>query len=189
MLHRVAPVFMAAAIFLSGAVSGQEENAELTQARVLYEKDVEFATKPIRDRYASRLESLKRSLGARGDARGAAAVQDEIDRIREMSAGQQAFSKVAGTWKVTYSTGNVRIYTITPEGVAVQKDYEGRGPRTTKLVVKGGDVLLDFDDNILERLHVKARALVVEHYNPKTLYPAGQPNAQGTGALVAGRKE
>ena len=64
-----------------GVSRGQDDPPDLAQARALYQKDVEFATRPIRDRYLSRLDSLKRSLGSRGDARGAVAGQEEIDRV------------------------------------------------------------------------------------------------------------
>ena len=63
------PVFLTLAV-LCHRTAAEDENAELAQARTLFEKEVEFSTRPIRDRYLSRLESLKRSLGSRGDARG-----------------------------------------------------------------------------------------------------------------------
>lgn len=186
MFQKAVSIFVTIAVFSIGAV-GQEENQELAQARAQFDKEVEFSTRPIRDRYLSRIESLKRTLGARGDARGAAAVQDEIDRIRETITGQQAFSKFAGTWKVTYNVGTVRNYAITADGQVTQDEHDGKPPKTTKLIVKGGDVLLDLQEGWIERLRINGKILAIDHFNPKTLYPAGQPNARGTGALVSAR--
>ena len=188
MLRKAAPIFIAVAVLSIGA-RGQEENPELAQARAQFDKEVEFSTRPIRDRYLSRIETLKRTLGARGDARGAAAVQDEIDRIRETITGQQALSKFAGTWKVTYSVGTVRNYVITAEGQVTQDEHAGKPPKTTKLFVKGSDVLLDLQEGWIERVRINGKILAIDHFNPKTLYPAGQPNARGTGALVSAHKE
>jgi hypothetical protein len=184
-------VFVLPFVFASVAAvgRGEEEPAELVQARTLYERDVDFVARPIRDRYISRLDSLKRSLGARGDARGAVAVQDEIDRVREATASQQALSKFAGSWKVTYSVGTVRHYVITADGQVTQDEHDGKPAKTTKLIVKGSDVLLDLQEGWVERLKINGKTLVVEHFNPKTIYPAGQPNARGTGALFSARKE
>ena len=181
MLHRVTPVFMAVALFSSGAVSAQEENPELTQARMLYEKDVEFATKPIRDRYFSRLESLKRTLGARGDARGAVAVQDEIDRIREAVPAQQSFAKFAGNWTVRYNNGAIHHYIIAADGQVAYDELTGTPPKKAKLVIKGTDVMLDITDAWIERVTIKAGKLMVEQFAPKTLYPASKANSWGTG--------
>jgi hypothetical protein len=179
---------MAVSIFPTG-VSGQEENQELVQIRGQFEKEIEFVARPIRDRYLSRLETLKRALGSRGDARGSAAVQDEIDRIREIITGQQVVSKFAGTWKVTYNVGTVRHYAITSDGQVTQDEHDGKPPKTAKLTMKGNDVLLDLQEGWIERLRIKGKTLSVENYNPKTLYPASQANALGVGTLVAGRKE
>ena len=44
----------------------QEDPADLIQARALYQRDVEFVSRPIRDRYVTKLETLKRTLGSRG---------------------------------------------------------------------------------------------------------------------------
>ena len=186
-LRTTLPFAVAFAILQTGAL-GQTENPELAAARAVYEKEVEFSARPIRDRYLSRLDTLKRALGARGDARGAAAVQDEIDRIREVTVGQGSVAKFAGAWKVAYSVGTVRNYVITSDGQVTQDEHDGKPPKTTKLVTKGSDVLLDLQEGWIERLRITGKVLTVEHFNPKTLYPAGQPNAKGTGTLVA-RKE
>ena len=172
-----------------GTAVGQEENADLVQARAQFEREIDFSARPIRDRYVSRLESLKRTLGGRGDARGAAAVQDEIDRVHAMTLAQGAVAKFAGMWKVTYTVGTVRTYAISPDGVVVHNDNDGKPPKTARLIMKGSDVLLDLQEGWIERLRVTGKTLTVDHFNPKALYPAGQPNAKGTGTLVTAHKE
>ena len=172
-----------------GTADGQEENADLVQSRTQFEREIDFSARPIRDRYMSRLESLKRTLGGRGDARGAASVQDEIDRVHAMTLAQGAMSKFAGTWKVTYNVGSVRTYAISPEGVVTHNENNGKPPQTVRLIVKGNDVLLDLQQGWIERLRVTGKTLNVDHFNPKTLYPVSQPNAKGTGTLVTAHKE
>lgn len=192
MLHRTFSfIAVLTSVFFSasGVSRSADEPSELAQARAVYERDVDFATRPIRDRYISRLDSLKKALGARGDARAAIAVQEEIDRIRDTNASQQVLSKFAGNWKVTYSVGTIRNYAITADGQVTQDEQDGKPPKTTKLTVKGNDVLLDLQEGWIERLKVNGKTLAVEHFNPKSLYPAGQPNARGTGSLVSTRKE
>ena len=124
----------------------QEEPADLIQARALYQRDVDFATRPIRDKYVAKLETLKRTLGGRGEAKAAATVQDEIDRTREITTGQIAIARFAGDWKVAYSVGTVRDYVITREGQVTADEHDGKPPKTAKLIVKGNDVLLDLDE-------------------------------------------
>lgn len=170
----------------------QEENPELAQAQAQYRRDMEFATKPTRDRYLSRLDSLKRQLGSRGDARGAVAIQEEVDRIMASIPDESlvtAAAKLAGTWKITYSTGELRTYAVSSDGSVsfLHFDPTGRLSGTTKkkLLLKGGDVLVEFQEGAIERLKVSGGKLLVEHFNPKTLYPKGQPAAKGTGVPAA----
>ena len=179
------PVFLTIALLCCRAGS-EEENPELDLARTAFEKEMEFSTRPIRDRYVSRLETLKRTLGSRGDARGAAAVQDEIDRVRNATPAQGSVAKFVGKWKVSYNVGSVRTYAISADGQVTQDEHDGTPPKTGKLIVKGNDVLLDLNQAWIERLRVNGKTLTVDHFNPKALYPAGQPNAKGTGTLQAG---
>ncbi len=57
------------------------EPAELTSARANYQKQIKTLTDPVNARYVSYLETLKKSLGAKGDLDGALAVQKEIDAL------------------------------------------------------------------------------------------------------------
>lgn len=163
---------------------------ELVRLRAAFDKDVDFALRPIRDRYVSRLESVKRSLGSHGDARGAAAVQDEIDRIRLTSGGQGAFAKYVGTWKVVYNHGAIRSYVINADGMLTGTDADGKTPLAgIKLVVKGEDVLLNGGGGFVERLKMSEKTLLIEHWSSKALYPASPPNFHATGTLVSLQRE
>lgn len=170
----------------SGVSRGQEEPPDLAQARTLYQKDVEFATRPIRDRYLSRLDVLKRSLGSRGDARGALAVQEEIDRVRDIGVGLDRF---AGVWSVKYTNGTVRTYSITAEGglSVIEENGVRITPRTAKISLKGSDFMVESAEGTIERLTLAGNKLTVEHYNPKTNYPSGVP-LRATGTRTAAAK-
>lgn len=197
---RVARRCMLAAISLVfclglSASGADEVPDDLVKLRAAFDKDVDFATRPIRDRYVSRLEALKRSLGSRGDARGAAAVQDELDRIRVTSGGPTAFAKFAGTWKLSYSNGQTRRYTITSEGIVKSVEFDEKtslpvgAVSVGKLVAKGNDVLADFNGSAIERLKLVEKNLSIEHFSPRTLYPASAANFHATGSLVSVQRE
>ncbi len=191
-MHRRArlPLCWLTAISLSvcGVLKSEEEPAELVQARGAYEKEIEFSARPIRDRYLSRLNTLKRTLGARGDARGAAVVQDEIDRVTA-SIPDPGMARFVGAWKITYPSGETKRYVISQEGSVTFDESMGKKipPQKAKLVQKGSDVLLDFKNGAIERLKVTARGLSVEHFNPKERYPDGAPLTVAIGTPAAGR--
>jgi hypothetical protein len=70
----------------SVVAQSQGENREpirLIQARSAYESRIKSATDPIRQQYTAQLEAIKRDLGAIGDATGAMAAQQEINRISQ----------------------------------------------------------------------------------------------------------
>lgn len=174
----VIPLVLAAAAALV-----EDEPTDLTQARSAFQRDIEFATRPIRDRYITRLETVKRTLGSRGDARGAAAVQDEIDRVRA-SAPDPAFARYVGAWKVLFANGETRQYVIAPEGVVNYTEQSGRKlspPVKGRLLVKGADCLLDFQDGGIQRVRVVGKTLSVEQYAAKDGSPDGPLIAKGTG--------
>ncbi|MDR3401316.1 MAG: hypothetical protein P4L99_02365 [Chthoniobacter sp.] len=51
---------------------------EMATLKKQYEKDLELATKPVRDRYISSLQALLRSATVRGDAANIVAIQAEL---------------------------------------------------------------------------------------------------------------
>ena len=167
----------------------QDDPAELGQARGVFQKEMEFATRPIRERYLSRLETLKRSLGGRGDARGAAAVQDEIDRLKASQAtAQEALARLAGIWQVEYKLGSgyTRRYLIKPDGGMLWDEELGKpfGPRKGKVTVKGAEYRFEIDGGAVERVWFSGGTLMLECFNTKASFEAGTPDNTAVGKKV-----
>ena len=174
---------------VSPAVRGaDDEPVDLVQARALYGKELEFTTRPVRDRYLAKLDSLKRTLGSRGDARGAVAVQEEIDLIKAASADPADVAKFAGTWKITYQTGVTGQFVIRTSGSTTWNEEAGKPvQRKGRIVWKNSAFLLDFenDEDRLWRLSMNGGALNLDFYQPKATYPKGPPRDHGTGVHTA----
>lgn len=190
-LARLLPfVVLALASFLPHlTLAADEDVPELKQARELYEKEIDFTTRPIRNRYISKLETLKRSLGSRGDARGAIAVQEEIDRVK--SGDTAGLARFAGTWKVEYDNGATRRYTIKADGsVHWEEEPNLPGGMNGKIAIKGSDFVLEMDkaDRQLERLSFHGDTLIIEHFDPKTSYPAGAPLTRAKATRMSGKR-
>lgn len=173
--------------------SADEEPAELSQMRAVFQKEVDFATRPIRDRYLSKLEGLKRSLGSRGDARAAVDVQDEIDRVKGSSSNATTgtgIAQFAGSWRIHYTNGSSRRYILSADGTArFIEDNRQPVSHSGTIVLQGEDFLLDFGDGVsIERVSMKGGNLFLEHWNPKSAYPAVAPIARGTGTLSTAAK-
>jgi hypothetical protein len=167
-----------------------EDVPELRLARDIYEKDVEFATRPIRDRYLSRLDSLKRTLGSKGNVRAALAVQEEIDRVSRSSQNGLA-GKFEGIWKIDYANGATRRYWIKPDGQVQGEDEKGKPiPAISgKITTKGEDTVIELtSENKLERLTLDGNLLTVEHFDPMITYPNGTPVLRGKGTRSQARR-
>lgn len=169
------------------AALAQEEPAELTQTKAMYQRDVETATRPIRERYLGRLELLKKSIAARGDIRAALAVQEEIEKVKEIGSGMERF---AGTWSLQYSNGTIRVYVITPDGTVTYSEENGKKipQKTAKILAKGADFIVEAAEGTVERLSINGTKLMLDHFNPKSTYPAGKPAARATGTKTAASK-
>lgn len=189
MKHRAFSFIVSLASVVITAVAssrGEGEPSELAQARAMYEKDIEFATRPIRDRYVARLDSLKRALGGRGDARAALAVQEEIDRVRELSV--LATSGFSGRWTVRYDNGTVRKVSIDANDVATMLEENDRPKNLkAKLVTKGGEGVIDWGDGTIEKMTIANARLVIEHFNPKSIYPKGPPSTRAVGTKASSK--
>ncbi|WP_395751731.1 hypothetical protein [Prosthecobacter sp.] len=98
------------------------EPAELTSARANYQKQIKSLTEPVSTRYAVYLESLKKSLGAKGDLDGAIAVQKEID-----SLALPATSAAPAPAATTASAGSDKI-------VIWNQNNGGKADRGTKKI-------------------------------------------------------
>ncbi|MCI0359640.1 MAG: hypothetical protein L0211_14280 [Planctomycetaceae bacterium] len=98
--------------------------------------------------------------------------RDEINAPRVLTASKPGpWASLAGSWKIAYANGAVRRYTIEEEGSVVFVEEQRRGT----LAKRDRDVVLDFGDGKLERLGLVNETLLIEHFNPATSYPAGEP--------------
>lgn len=175
------------------ARSAEEEPPELAQARSVYQREVEFATRPIRDRYLSRLDALKRSLGSRGDARAAIAVEEEIDRVKAATADNADVARFAGVWNISYNSGMTNRWTIKPDGSVTWME-EARvalsPPRHGRIVQRNSQFVLEFDDKAdrIWRVAISGANLELEFFQPRSTYPKGPPRDHGSGVSAAATK-
>ena len=182
--HAASFLIFAAVIFALAASpsarAADEVPDDLPTLDATFDRDIEFATRPIRDSYLSRLEALNRSIGSRGDVRAALAVQEEIDRVKELSA--VTMNGFSGRWTVRYDNNTVRKVTIDTNDVATMLE-ENDLPKNVKakLAVKAGEGVIDWGDGTVERLTLVSGKLMIDHFNPKTLYPNGPPSAKAVG--------
>jgi hypothetical protein len=106
-------------------------------------------------------------------------------------------ARFKGRWLVPFANRTLREYTIDNKGNVEyvresMVDATGKviNPRevklSTKVIKKGNDYLLDFEDGTLERLSMKNGNLVVEHFDPKTLYPKGRAGLVATSVRKPG---
>jgi hypothetical protein len=124
------------------------------------------------------LETLKRSLGARGDARGALAIQEEIDRVRESGANSEGVARFAGVWRIISPDHGPQIYTIKADGAMTWTEDPpvSAQKHPGKITIVGKDYLLEFDDHLsITRLSLAGDKLMLEVWVPKTTYPAAAP--------------
>ena len=169
----------------------QEALGDLAQARAAFQRELDFATRPIRERYIVRLETLKRSLGARGEARAALAVQEEIDRVRAAGAPTvEGVAKFAGVWLIEYKLGGPnysRRYAIKNDGALTWEEENGKPmlpPRKGRIAARGSDYVAEFDGSATERFTLSGDKLTVEQFNSKASLASGVPENLGTGSKV-----
>ena len=113
---------------------------ELNALKQRYQKDVESATKPIRERYLTDLKSLLRSTTQKGDFAGAIAVQNELS---ELSPKSEIARTLAGKWRFIWAGGTQDV------------TFRENGTFTTSRDARGKWVLQD--DKLL--LQVSRRTL------------------------------
>lgn len=114
--------------------SVSDEPAELSEARARYEKDVELAIRPLRDRYVQALERIMKSLTLRGDLAGALMVQKEMEPF----ASGVGIARFAGDWVCTFSSGSVHHYKIDADGTFYWTD---RTPRKSSKPQCGATIM------------------------------------------------
>ena len=168
----------------AASVLADEEPAELAQARTSYQREVESATRPLRDRYVQALERIKKSLTFKGDLAGALKVQDEMESLG-LGTG---LGRLAGDWVCKYANGAVHHYTIEANGSVFLKDTAAK--QELKTTLHGRDYIFDYPSpyDIIERVVIKGDELQVEHFTPKSTYPQGTPATRGSGRRVARKK-
>ena len=80
----IAPLFASLVLLVGGLSHGEEsppEPPQLLAARIRYEQQLKTVSDPIKKQYASYLEALMKTLGAKGELAGALAVQKEIESL------------------------------------------------------------------------------------------------------------
>jgi hypothetical protein len=188
MIRRNAAVMLLSMAVFTGIPAGparaDEEPAELAQARTSYQKEVESATRPLRDRHVQALERIKKSLTLKGNLAGALKVQEEMDSLG-LGAG---LARLAGDWVLKYANGTVHHLTIDPNGSVFLMDTAAK--QELKTSVRGRDFIFDYPSpyEIIERVVARGDELQVEHFTPKTTYPQGTPATRGSGKRVARKK-
>jgi hypothetical protein len=73
-----------------------------------------------------KLETIKRTLGSRGEAKAALAVQEEIDRMKAAASDASGVAKFAGVWKIMYDNAAVRRYAITVDATVIWSEENGK---------------------------------------------------------------
>jgi hypothetical protein len=173
--------FLALTVVAFSRASSQDIPAELQQARAQHQKEVDFALRPMRERYINRLETLKRTLAGRGDRRSEVAVQDEIDLQSTIVNEAAIIAKHAGSW--TAPAGSNRRYAIKPDGT-VQWIYDnGTVYATGHMVRNGKEFAFVWDGNTIDemdRVTLTDNSIVLEAFQPKANYPAGLVMAKVT---------
>ncbi len=169
----------AATVTTIAPARAQEVPPELLQAKAQHQKEVEFALRPMRERYIARLETLKRTLTGRGDLRAAVAVQDEIDLLVATVNEAAIMAKFVGTWVAP--VGANRRYTVKPDGTVQWMHDTGAVSATGRLVRNGKDFTFVWDTvEEVDRVTLTESGMAMDCFQPKTAYPAGPAMARVT---------
>jgi hypothetical protein len=165
-------ILLALALMACSRAHSDEIPAELQQAKAQHQKEVDFALRPIRERYIARLETLKRTLAQKGDVRAAVAVQDEIDLLSSQLNEPTIISKHAGTWVAP--VGQNRRYSIKPDGTVAWIFDNAQVYAVGRLVRNGKDFTFVWDSvEEIDRVTLNDNSIVLESFQPKSNYPAG----------------
>jgi len=166
-------VIVTASLAFAVACWGAEEPTELKRARTVYEKEMEAAARPVRERYLRTLTGMKETLTRKGELEAALLVEHEMTRI----AAASGFAEYAGDWTIIYDNGAVRHYTIEPAGDVAWTDSSP--PKKAKLTAAADHCILDFGDGKVERLRISGSAFRVEHFDPAAKLAQGDAGLPG----------
>jgi hypothetical protein len=130
-------------LLLSAAIFAQEPakvTPELTTLKKQYERDLDEATKPVKDRYISSLQSLLRSVTLHGDAASIVAIQAELTALKGPSG-------VVGLWNYTGPSGAKGMRELRADGAFAVKlngpvigKWEMDGANLTLIYPHGSDI-------------------------------------------------
>lgn len=131
----IAVLFLALPLFAADPVA-EEEPPALTKAREKYQKDI----LPITKAYLATLEGLKKQLGAKGDLKGATAVQAEIEACTpEKAVGDKS---IVGKWHARYPGNRHCYYTFAKDG-KVMAENGGEVLMTGKWTMIGSGCIIE----------------------------------------------
>jgi hypothetical protein len=170
-------------------VRADEEPAELQQARAQFQKEEEFALRPLRDRYVARLQTIKRTLATRGDVRAAVTVQDEIDTVQAIVNEPAIRAKLVGTWTGQFKDGP-RRYTVRADGGVDWLHPNGTVAASGRVLRDGKDFIFSWDGvEEVERVSLtETGGMAMDVFAPKSTYPKGSPAFRGTLTRSASNK-
>jgi hypothetical protein len=160
-------------------VKGFRKMYQSSLAKIVEERDSRM--KPLWEAHDRALAALVQSLTKAGRIEDAAFVGARRAALLSDAVGTEQFK---GTWDVRYTrVSGIRRYRINGTGKLDLLSGE-RVQTTVQITKKGGDYMIDFNEGKLERLSMKDGKLIVEHYNPASLYPTQKPSHLGAGTKV-----
>jgi hypothetical protein len=175
-----------------GGIGNADQEAELANAwRMLARKERGLARAQLLVHALTICQKLLPDLAGVGKLK----VEKMVDEIEKDLPSEYLplppGARFKGRWLVPFANRSLREYIIDAKGnvdYARENFVDGNGKvvnprevnRAAKVFKQGNDYMLDFDDGTLERLSLKNGILVVEHYDPKALYPKGRPSIVAT---------
>lgn len=132
-----------------------KEPIELMQARTAYQNQAKAVLDPIKQRYLVTLDTLKKQMGAKGDAEGAMAVQKEMETVKttDNKAKKDKFD-IIGQWVYKDPAWWSRQVVITKSGSKlvmtddVHRTYEVKlSGNKIQIIGNGDNAALEYDDD------------------------------------------
>ncbi len=174
-LHRLL-ISSVGSLLLASLSPANEPPAELKQAQAQFQKEVDFALRPMRGRYVARLQTLKRTLISKGDLRGAVAVQDEIDLTVATANETEIRAKLVGTWTGEFK-GERRSYVVKTDGTVDWLKHDNGLLVTGQLQRRGKDFIFFWET--IEETHrvslTETGGLEMDVFISKDAYANGSP--------------
>ncbi|MGQ9574928.1 MAG: hypothetical protein ACUVUC_06385 [Thermoguttaceae bacterium] len=100
-----------------------------------------------------------------------------LEKDPKETAGR-VFRQLQGWWIVKYANNTARAYAFDPKGNLLSYALDRKGaidrsvqPKQGRANVRDGELLLEFQDNTLERLELQGTMLWIEQYRARADYP------------------